>query len=93
MFDDKTGDNKPILSELDSTINNEPTPQELDAGMDRFEFTNNATWASTAEEKAKVLLEEPVHTHRRQQLAAPPVEHQKPHQHHFKLELRILKRL
>ena len=39
MFDDKTEDNKPILGELDSTLNSEPALEELDAEMGRFEFT------------------------------------------------------
>ena len=62
MFDNKTEDNTPILKELGSTINNEPTLEELDADMDRFEFTENKTWTFIAEEKVKVLLEEPVLT-------------------------------
>ena len=62
MVDNKTEDNKPILEEFDSTINNEPTLVELDAEMDRFEFTQNKTWTLTAEERAKVSLEEPVLT-------------------------------
>ena len=39
MFDDKAKDNKPILSELEPTNNNEPTLEELGAEMDRFDFT------------------------------------------------------
>ena len=62
MFGDKTEDNKPILSELDSTNNNEPASEELGAEMDRFDVTKNETWTSTAEERAKVWLEEPVLT-------------------------------
>ena len=54
--------NKPILGEFDSTLSSEPTLEELDAEMGRFESTKNETWTLTAEEKAKVLLEEPVFT-------------------------------
>ena len=65
MFDNKTEDNTPILKELGPTINKEPTLDELDE-EDRLEFPNNATWAFTAEERArerdKVMLEEPVLT-------------------------------
>ena len=62
MFDNKTEDNKPALKELGSTINNEPTLEELGAELGRFEFTKNKTWTLTAEERAKVLLGEPVLT-------------------------------
>ena len=62
MLDDKIEYNKPILSELDSTLNSEPTLDELDAEMDRFEFIKNETWTLTAEERAEVLWEEPVVT-------------------------------
>ena len=59
-----TEDNTPILKELDSTINKEPTPDELNEEEDRLEFTNETTWTFTAEERErerhKVLLEEPV---------------------------------
>ena len=62
MFDNRTEDNTPILKELGSTINVEPTLEELNEEMNRFEFTNNTTWTLTAEGRAKVLLEEPVLT-------------------------------
>ena len=62
ICDDKTEDNKPILSELDSTLNSEPTLEELDVEIDRFEFTKTETWNLIAEGRAKVLLEEPVLT-------------------------------
>ena len=62
MFNDKTEDNKPVLSEFASTLNSEPTLDKLNAEMDRFEFTKNETWTLTTEERAKVLLEEPVLT-------------------------------
>ena len=66
MFDNKTEDNTPILKELDSTINKEPTLDELNEEEDRFEFTNDTTWTVIAEERErernKVLLEEPVLT-------------------------------
>ena len=66
MFDDRIEDNTPILKELDSTINNEPTLEELNEEMNRFKFMNNTTWTLTVEgrakERAKVLLEEPILT-------------------------------
>ena len=52
MFDNKTEDNTPILKELDSTINKEPTHHELIEEEDRLEFTNNTTWTFTAEARA-----------------------------------------
>ena len=60
MFDNRTEDNTLILKERDSIINNEPTLEELDAEMDCFEFAQNKTWTLIAEERAKVLLEEPI---------------------------------
>ena len=66
MFDHKIEDNTPILKEVDSTINKEPTLEELNEEGDRLEFTNNTTWTFTAEERAreraKAVLEEPVLT-------------------------------
>ena len=66
MFDNKIEDNTPILEELGSTIDKEPTLDELNEEEDRFEFTNNTTWTFTAEgrarERDKVMLEEPVLT-------------------------------
>ena len=66
MFDNKIEDNTPILEGFDSTINKEPTLDELNEEEDRLEFTKNTTWTFTAEERArerdKVLLEEPVLT-------------------------------
>ena len=66
MFDNKAEDNTPILKELDSSINKEPTLDELNEEGDRLEFTNNTTWTFGAEERAreiyKVILEEPVLT-------------------------------
>ena len=54
------------MKELDPTISQEPTLEELNEEEDRLEFTNNTTWTFTAEgrarEKAKVPLEEPVLT-------------------------------
>ena len=50
MFDNRTEDNTPILKELDSTINKEPTLDELNQEEDRLEFTNDTTWTFTAEE-------------------------------------------
>ena len=66
MSDNKIEDNTPILKELDSTMNKEPTLDELNEEEDRLEFTNNTTWTFTAEERArerdKVMLEESVLT-------------------------------
>jgi len=66
MFDDKTEDNTPILKELDSTMNKEPTLEELNKEEDHLEFTNNTTWTFTEEARKiinnEVSLEEPVLT-------------------------------
>ena len=66
MFDNKTEDNTPILKELDSAINKEPTLDELNEEKDRPEFIHDTTWTFTAEERErernKVLLEGPVLT-------------------------------
>ena len=66
MFDDKTEDNTPVLKELDSTITQEPTLEELNQEEDHLEFTNDTTWTFTADERTKendkVSLEEPVLT-------------------------------
>ena len=53
MLDDKTEDNTPILKELDSTITQEPTLEELNTEQDHFKFTNNTTWTFTADERTK----------------------------------------
>ena len=52
MFDNKIEDDTPILKELDSTITEEPTLEELNEEEDRLEFYNNTTWTFTAEERA-----------------------------------------
>ena len=66
MFDDMTEDNTPILKELDSTITQEPTLEEVNKEEDHLEFTNNTTWTFTAEDRTKenntASLEEPVLT-------------------------------
>ena len=66
MFDDKTEDNTPIIKELDSTITQEPTFEELNKEEDHLEFTSDTTWTFTADERTKehnkVSLEEPVLT-------------------------------
>ena len=62
MYDDKAEDDKPVLSELDSVLNKEPTLEELDEEMDRFGFTKDKAWTITDEERASILLEEPVPT-------------------------------
>ena len=62
MFDNKDEDNDPVLRELDSVLNIEPTLEQPDEEMDRLEFTKNEAWTITAEERANILLEEPVLT-------------------------------
>ena len=39
MFNNKDENNNPVLSELGSVLNIEPTLEELDEEMDRLEFT------------------------------------------------------
>ena len=53
MLDNKIADNTPILKELDSTITQEPTLEELNEEGDRLEFTNNTTWTFTADARAR----------------------------------------
>ena len=62
MFDNRDGDNNPVLREPDSVLNIGPTLEELDEEMDRLEFTKDKAWTFTAEERANILLEEPVLT-------------------------------
>ena len=53
MFDNKIGDNTPILKERDSTITKEPILEELNEEEDRFVSTNNTTWTFIAEGRAR----------------------------------------
>ena len=62
MLVNKNKDDNPILGELDSATNIEPTLEELDDEVDRREFTKDKACTITAEERASILLEEPVPT-------------------------------
>ena len=92
MFDNKTEDNTPTLKELDSTINHEPTLEELNEEMGRFGFADNATWTLIAEEELKYCWRNQ-YLPEAAALAAPPVGYQKLHQNQLRLESRILKRV
>ena len=95
MFDNKTEDNTPILKELDSTIAQEPTLEELNEEEDRLEFINNTTWLSlrTKEQKIIKFRWKNQYLPEAAALAEPLEKYQKFHQHQLRPELQKLKRV